>query len=116
MLKKKFLDKMKNTLIEQKNLLLKKTYSNDIDFDGDETDEIQANLIAAMNKKLSSRDGEKINKIDLALQRIEENKYGQCTDCEEDIPEKRLEINPYFTLCVDCSEDRELEAIRQRLL
>lgn len=115
MLKKSFLEKMKKNLLKERSDLVKKVYNFDIDSDGDETDEIQGNLIIAINKKLSSRDMEKINKIDVALKKIDNKTYGLCQDCEGDIPEKRLNLNPYFILCRDCAEDHELEEKRGRI-
>ncbi|MEQ8442120.1 MAG: TraR/DksA family transcriptional regulator [Alphaproteobacteria bacterium] len=37
-----------------------------------------------------------------ALQRIEDGDYGYCTICDEDIPLKRLELDPATPVCVDC--------------
>ena len=30
--------------------------------------------------------------------------FGRCTECEEPIPEKRLELMPYVELCVECQQ------------
>jgi DnaK suppressor protein len=114
MLNKKFIEKMKKILIVEKNNLVKKRYAFDVDFDGDEADEIQGNLIIALNDQLSTRDVQKIRKIDNALKKIENKEYGVCEECEENILEKRLEVNPCFILCVDCAENQELEEKRNR--
>ena len=37
-----------------------------------------------------------------ALTRIEENSYGRCTDCGQEIPEGRLEARPDAARCVGC--------------
>lgn len=111
---KTFLQKMKRLLLEQKQELLKQTNQEvDVDTEGDETDEIQANQLIEMNNQLTSRNNAKLNQIDAALRRIEEKTYGVCQDCEEAIPEKRLLMNPYFQTCVSCAEEREAEE-RQR--
>ena len=41
-----------------------------------------------------------------ALARIEADPemFGLCTECEEPIPEKRLELMPYVELCVECQQ------------
>lgn len=112
MLNKKFLQKMKSLLLDEKNALLSKSSSNteqDIDTDGDEIDEIQGNMLIELNNQLNSRNNEKLIKINDALARLEKNVYGLCEDCEESIPEGRLLINPYFLICVSCAEDREAE-------
>lgn len=37
-----------------------------------------------------------------ALARIDENTYGQCTDCGHEIPEGRLDARPDAARCVAC--------------
>ncbi len=37
-----------------------------------------------------------------ALSRIEEYRYGRCTDCGQEIPEGRLEARPDAARCVGC--------------
>jgi len=47
---------------------------------------------------------EHIYQIKAALKRIQENKFGYCLNCEEEIPAGRLTINPAATLCVKCAK------------
>jgi DnaK suppressor protein len=60
-----------------------------------------------LNSKLNARNKQTIISIEDALERIKNETYGMCKDCEEEIPEKRLLINPYFLTCVGCAESRE---------
>jgi len=107
---KTFLAKMKKQLLAQKDELLKKVVNEiDVDTDGDETDEIQANLLIQVTNQLNIRNAAKLTQIDSALQRIEDKKYGTCVDCEEAIAEKRLLSNPCFLTCIVCAEERENE-------
>jgi len=46
-------------------------------------------------------------KVSFALQRIDSGEYGVCLDCGEDIPYKRLEIQPEAVLCVECAAIRQ---------
>jgi len=41
-----------------------------------------------------------------ALGRLESDPemFGLCTECEEPIPDKRLELMPYVELCVECQQ------------
>lgn len=111
---KTFCKNMKATLLAQKNELMSKANNHiDIDTDGDETDEIQANILIQLNKQLHIRNTQKLNQIEEALQRIEDSSYGKCEDCDELIPEKRLLLNPHFQTCVSCAEEREME-VKQR--
>jgi DnaK suppressor protein len=41
-------------------------------------------------------------RIDQALKRLDDGEYGYCLSCGEEIPEKRLEIDPTATHCVAC--------------
>jgi DnaK suppressor protein len=44
-----------------------------------------------------------------ALARLEADPdaFGSCTECEEEIPVKRLELMPYVELCVDCQQAKD---------
>ena len=45
--------------------------------------------------------------IDEALDRIKENTYGTCVECEEELQQKRLEAVPWARYCVSCAEKHE---------
>ena len=47
---------------------------------------------------------ETVRKIDAALLRIKAGTYGICEQCGNPIGEKRLEVVPYTTLCIECAE------------
>lgn len=115
MLSKHFLAKITRQLLaEKEELLSKSTQRHDIDTDGDETDEVQGNMLIELENQLSSRNSLKLLRINDAIKRIDEKTYGVCQDCEEDIPEKRLLLSPYFVTCVACAEERERETKRKR--
>ncbi len=40
--------------------------------------------------------------IDQALVRLDQDSYGNCADCGQPIPRRRLEALPFATLCVTC--------------
>ncbi|HJU27287.1 MAG TPA: RNA polymerase-binding protein DksA [Rhodanobacteraceae bacterium] len=48
-----------------------------------------------------------ISKIDKALRRIEEGRYGYCEETDEEIGLERLEARPIATLSLDAQERRE---------
>jgi DnaK suppressor protein len=112
-MKKIFLNKMKKRLEEEKASILKKASEDrQIDSDGDEADEIQANLLIYLNNQMYSRYKSSIDRIDNALNKIKKNEYGNCEECGEKILEKRLEFNPHFTNCIVCAEIREKQSRR----
>jgi DnaK suppressor protein len=117
MLKKTFLKKIKEQLVLERNELMGKSIRRpDIDTDGDETDEIQGNMLIDLHNQMSVRNNVKLLQINDAIKKIDENRYGMCEDCEENIPEKRLVINPYFLTCVSCAEERETEDKQRKRL
>lgn len=42
-------------------------------------------------------------RIDAALERIDEEEYGYCASCEEEINKRRLDIDPANPFCVKCA-------------
>jgi RNA polymerase-binding transcription factor DksA len=50
---------------------------------------------------LSSARGQRTEVL-AALARIEDNRYGKCVDCGQEIPEGRLEARPDAARCVGC--------------
>lgn len=48
-----------------------------------------------------------IDKIELALKKIEEGEYGYCEETGEEIGLKRLEARPVATLSIEAQEQRE---------
>lgn len=44
-----------------------------------------------------------LQRIELAERRIKDGDYGYCVDCEEEIPDGRLAIDPMAEKCVRCA-------------
>lgn len=110
MLSHKFIEEVKQQLlIEQEDLSFKICQEIGVDIDGDETDEIQGNMLVEVTAKIFHRNNNKIKQISNVLSKINNKTYGLCEDCEEVISEKRLTINPCFSTCVICAEIREKE-------
>lgn len=42
-----------------------------------------------------------------ALKRIDEGRYGMCSECDQQISWERLDAIPEATLCIDCQKKRE---------
>ena len=57
---------------------------------------------------------ETLNKINDALARLEQDNYGNCFECGEEIAEKRLRALPFAVRCKDCEEAREQAEKRER--
>jgi len=61
----------------------------------------------AMSLETKRRRQLELTKIKSALLRIENDEYGYCLRCDDEIPEKRLEIDPAVTLCITCASQQE---------
>lgn len=48
-----------------------------------------------------------LQRIHAALARIQNDDYGLCTACEEEIAIRRLETDPAATLCIACASQQE---------
>ena len=57
---------------------------------------------------------EKIRKLNDAMRRVHEERFGFCEMCGEMIPDARLQMIPYATLCIDCKEKMETKKRKQR--
>ena len=44
-----------------------------------------------------------LHRIDAALKRIEEDDFGYCLSCGEEISVRRLEFDPATPVCIDCA-------------
>ena len=44
-----------------------------------------------------------LQRIDLAYRRLKDNEYGHCTECDAEIPDGRLAIDPMAECCVNCA-------------
>jgi DnaK suppressor protein len=59
---------------------------------------------------------ETLAKIDEALQRLADGRYGYCFECGGDVSEQRLRALPFAVRCKDCEEAREIAMQRDRVL
>jgi len=63
-------------------------------------------VVAELNRKNGQ-----MREIEAAAVRIAEGTYGQCDDCEADIPLKRLNAIPWAVYCVKCQDRRDRETV-----
>jgi len=60
--------------------------------------------------QLRERERARLAEVEAALARIDDGDYGVCEDTGEDIPFRRLELEPTARLTVEAQEQREGEA------
>ena len=64
-------------------------------------DALQSQALAA---EVERRREVELERIGMALERIEQGEYGYCVACGEPIAEKRLELDPATPVCISCAE------------
>jgi DnaK suppressor protein len=101
---------LKKTYIETRDKLIKtlNNYDCEIDCDGDETDFIQANALVKVQNKLSANYLKQLIAVKKAIEQIDNDSYGVCEECDEEIGIKRLEAIPGITICICCAEQAEI--------
>jgi len=73
----------------------------------DPTDRASAESDRNFELRLRDRERKLLNKIKSAIQRIDDEQYGICDDCGDDISTERLEARPVTTLCIECKTQQE---------
>ena len=116
--KEKFMNaKMRNyfkqKLLDWKNELLKESsqtlnnLQSDNEAKADITDRASEEIDRSFELRTRDRERKLINKINAALQRIEDGSYGYCEETGEPIGLKRLEARPVATLSIEAQEIHE---------
>ena len=82
----------------------------------DAVESAEADIQEELEFALVQMKSETLNKINDALVRLEQENYGNCFDCGEEIAEKRLRALPFAVRCKDCEEARENAEQRERQL
>jgi DnaK suppressor protein len=59
---------------------------------------------------------ETLTRINEALGRLEENNFGHCNECGEEISPQRLRALPFAIRCKDCEEARERAMARDKAM
>ena len=113
-MRKRDLTRFKQLLETQRDQLLgnaKKALSGDIHLDPadfpDEIDTASSEVGLAFIGRLRERERGLLNKINAALEKIEQGTFGECEQCGEEIGIKRLEARPVAELCIDCKAEQE---------
>ena len=73
----------------------------------DEMDLASSEYLQSFTFRLRGREKVFLDKIQKALDRINDGTFGDCEECGEKISVKRLEARPETTLCIRCKEDQE---------
>ncbi|MBK8303140.1 MAG: TraR/DksA family transcriptional regulator [Pyrinomonadaceae bacterium] len=102
------LKEVKEKLLAERELLIEKLKGNDLSIDDAETPDPVDLAVRNYSKNVmlavSENESKQLTLIDEALLRIEDDEYGTCQNCENDINPKRLAAIPWARYCLDCQE------------
>lgn len=56
---------------------------------------------------LGEKERSQLKLVEMALEKIKDETYGICEQCESKIPAKRLNAMPYARLCIVCQSEAE---------
>jgi RNA polymerase-binding protein DksA len=114
-MEKAFIHEMKEMLIKQKELIIKNLAAENEEFreliedkdPKDFADIASDDIDKKMLKTLEAQEIIRLQLIDTAIARIENDHYGKCMKCGVKIPEERLRAIPYAFLCIKCKSKDE---------
>jgi DnaK suppressor protein len=114
----KLLLKKRNEVVENLELqmgrkLLRET-GQKIDSAMDSADQSALDMDQGIDYSLLEMKYEQYKDIADAFRKLQNNSYGQCEECGEEIDIKRLEVNPLARYCISCKTNKEaLENIQK---
>ncbi len=110
---------IRRDLVRQRKALLDEVVEGLANPNGQETfpdvsDQASAEAEQNFTMRIREREQRLIKKIDEAIERMNQNTYGICERCEEEIPYPRLKARPVTTLCINCKTLEEQEEKTRR--
>ena len=114
----KLLLKKRNEVVEnleaQMGRKLVRETGQKIDSAMDSADQSALDMDQGIDYSLLEMKYEQYKDIADAFRKLQNNSYGQCEDCGEEIDIKRLEVNPLARYCISCKTKKEaLENIQK---
>ncbi len=103
---KEKLEKMAQDILDGADRTLTEMNDNSTNFP-DPADRASAESDRNFELRLRDRERKLLSKIKQASERIEDESFGICDDCGDDIGKKRLEARPVTTLCINCKTTQE---------
>jgi DnaK suppressor protein len=76
-------------------------------FAHNEDSDAQVNTARDLEFAINEHETAELSAIDAALNRISAGTYGHCVDCDETIPEARLNAAPEAARCIGCQDKTE---------
>ena len=106
---------MRDVLVKRRNAL-RKALAGDLGLlkelqaaSGDTADAATDLNQDGIASQLAEVETQELARIEAALEKVREGKYGVCEGCEKNIPMARLNALPYALLCIQCQRHAEAE-------
>ena len=80
---------------------------NEAEHMADISDDAARSYDRKLQGDLEKQEWNKLKQVEAALEKVTQDKYGTCEQCEAEIPEARLEIMPYAEFCTQCLSEIE---------
>ncbi len=104
-------DKARDLLLTRKAELEKVMKSSAEDENPVELDQTRVGSLSRMDalqgqalaQETVRRRKNELSRIEAALARVDSGDFGYCVNCDEEISEKRLSLDPSAPLCIDCA-------------
>lgn len=101
------LEDFRRTLQTKRRELMSNTADRDeirIENAAEDFDRLQQQMNREVAIRNLDRESTLLKSVQSALARIEDESFGICLRCDEEIPEKRLKALPWAAYCVKCQE------------
>ncbi len=100
--------KIKERLLAERDQLVNKLKGNDLSVDDAETPDPVDLAVRNYSKNVmlavSENESRQLLLINEALERIANDEYGDCQNCEKPINPKRIDAVPWARYCLSCQE------------
>ncbi len=114
-MEKEFLQKMHRQLMDMRSQILENILAENADFmDAAKNDSVKDTVDLASNdidirllETIGTQDVNRLKKVEAAIGRINNDRFGLCVKCNKKIDQQRLQAIPYAALCIDCQKGSE---------
>lgn len=104
----------RDALTQQRNSILERAShrfesGSEVNADGvpDFADYAADKALVEVSDQIAGSEDNLLEKINLALERLDKGTYHKCALCSSEIPIERLKAKPAVTLCVKCQSEKE---------
>jgi DnaK suppressor protein len=108
------LNDFRRTLEAKRDELLSDTADRDeilVENAAEEFDRLQQQLNREVAIRNLDRTSKLLKSVQAALARIDDETYGVCLRCDEEIPDKRLKAVPWAAYCIACQEEIDRQRV-----